>query len=73
MSIPERDAYTIDEARERLGGIARQTIYNLINSGELSSLSIASRRLIPATAIADFIKRHTERRTDPKADDSARS
>lgn len=52
----ERDAYTVEQTRHRLGGVANQTIYNLINSGELRSITIGTRRLIPAEAITEFIK-----------------
>lgn len=51
----ERDAYTVEQARQRLGGVANQTIYNLINSGDLRSITIGKRRLIPAEAITEFI------------------
>lgn len=56
-TIPERDAYTTEEARVRLGGIAQQTIYELLNSGELASFTIGKRRLVPAAAITDYIAR----------------
>jgi len=59
VSNAERDAYSVEEARQKLGGIARQTIYNLIQAGELDSITIGTRRLIPATAIAKFIERNT--------------
>jgi excisionase family DNA binding protein len=61
MPTPERDAYPVEEARQKLGGIARQTVYNLINSGQLESIQIGTRRLIPASAIARFIKRKSRR------------
>jgi excisionase family DNA binding protein len=51
----ERDLYSIEEARERLGGIARNTIYELIRSGELGSVLIKRRRFISAGAIAAYI------------------
>jgi excisionase family DNA binding protein len=51
----ERDLYSIEEARERLGGIARNTIYELLRSGELGSVLIKRRRFISAAAIAAYI------------------
>jgi excisionase family DNA binding protein len=54
-----RDAYSVEQARQRLGGIARQTVYNLINAGELDSILIGTRRLIPAHAIAEFVRRRS--------------
>jgi excisionase family DNA binding protein len=53
--MKERDLYSIDEARERLGGISRNLIYEILRSGRLSSVLLGSRRLIPAAAIAELI------------------
>jgi excisionase family DNA binding protein len=53
--MKERDLYSIDEARERLGGISRNLIYEILRSGRLSSVVLGSRRLIPAAAIAQLI------------------
>ncbi|GEM_PF-3329789 len=47
----ERVIYPIDEARTLLGGIARQTVYDLISAGKLTSIKIGRRRLIPAESI----------------------
>lgn len=60
MSTQERDAYSVEEARQRLGGIARQTVYDLINADELASYHIGTRRFIPADAIKQFIGRRTQ-------------
>lgn len=61
MSTPARELYPIDEARERLGGIARETIYRLIRSGELRTIQIGSRRMVPADAITDLIAQRSKR------------
>jgi hypothetical protein len=53
--MKERDLYSIDEARERLGGISRNLIYEILRSGRLSSVILGSRRFIPAAAIAQLI------------------
>jgi hypothetical protein len=53
--MKERDLYSIDEARERLGGISRNLIYEILRSGRLSSVVLGSRRFIPAAAIAQLI------------------
>ena len=50
-----RELYSVEEARSLLGGISRVTIYDILNSGELSSVTIGCRRLIPAVAITAFI------------------
>jgi hypothetical protein len=57
--IMDRDLYSITEARERLGGISRNSIYALLNSGELASVVLGCRRFITAAAIADLIARST--------------
>ncbi|HWZ64684.1 MAG TPA: helix-turn-helix domain-containing protein [Steroidobacteraceae bacterium] len=50
-----RELYSIEDARFLLGGIARKTIYDLLNDGELASVVIGRRRFIPAAAITAFI------------------
>lgn len=57
--MTERDIYSIDEARERLGGISRSSIYQILHTGELASIVIGSRRFIPAAAIARLIANST--------------
>jgi hypothetical protein len=53
--LKDRELYSIDDARFLLGGIARMTLYDLLNSGELSSVVIGRRRFVPAAAITAFI------------------
>lgn len=55
----KKDLYTILEAMELLGGISRNTIYNLMRDGRLASVPIGRRRFIPAVAIEDFIATST--------------
>ena len=52
---PER-LLNVEEACEALGGIARSTLYELIGRGDLHSLAIGRRRLIPRSAIGEFIR-----------------
>src|SRR5262249_11221610 len=54
-AMSNKDLYTVREAMERLGGISRNTIYNLLRDGRLASASIGKRRFIPAHAIDEFI------------------
>jgi len=54
-AVKTRELYSIEEARSLLGGIGREQIYGLLNSGELASVTIGRRRFIPAGAIAAFI------------------
>ena len=47
---------TVEQAAEELGGVSRSTLYQLIRSGELASVKIGSRRLIPAESITDYVQ-----------------
>jgi hypothetical protein len=51
----DRALYSIEQARALLGGIARNTLYDLMRSGALASVPIGRRRFISASAIAAFI------------------
>ena len=57
----DRALYTIKEARELLGGMGQNTMYRLLNRGDLPTVVIGSRRFISAEAIADLIERSTTR------------
>lgn len=57
--MKDRDLYSIDEARERLGGISRNSIYQLLHKGQLASVRIGTRRLVSAVAIAQLIANST--------------
>lgn len=47
-------AYSVEEARRSLG-ISRALIYELITSGRLHSVKVGARRIIPASALEDFL------------------
>jgi hypothetical protein len=53
--VMDRELYSIEQARARLGGIARNTLYDLLRSGALASVPIGRRRFIAAEAIAAFV------------------
>lgn len=57
--MAERDLYSIEEARQRLGGISRNTVYLWLRSGKLTSVVLGSRRFIAAKAIAALIEAST--------------
>jgi excisionase family DNA binding protein len=57
--MQDRALYSIQEARKLLGGISRNTIYQLLRSGELASVVIGCRRFISAAAITELINRST--------------
>ena len=62
--MDKRELYSIEEARKLLGGIARNTIYELLRNGDLSSVEIGRRRFVSATAIADVIASATKSSID---------
>jgi excisionase family DNA binding protein len=47
---------SVQEAADRLG-VSRSTIYNKLKAGEISSVTIGSRRLIPMTEIRRLTRR----------------
>jgi excisionase family DNA binding protein len=47
-------AYSVEEAREALG-IGRALAYELIMSGRLHSIKVGARRIIPASALQEFL------------------
>lgn len=49
--------YSITEAAEQLGGIGKSTVEELIRDGEIETVKIRRRRLVPAEALADYIER----------------
>lgn len=54
MNDKTRLAYSVDEACQALG-IGRVLMYDLINSGRVHSVKVGARRLIPASALAEFL------------------
>ena len=46
--------YTVDEAAAWLR-VSRWTVYNLIRSGQLQTIKIGRRRLVPATALTECL------------------
>jgi excisionase family DNA binding protein len=54
-----RELYSIKEARELLGGISRNSIYELLRSGRLPSVVLGCRRFISAAAIVELIAKST--------------
>ena len=53
--MDKQGLYTITEAMKLLGGISRNTIYDLMREGRLASLKIGKRRFVPSHAIDEFI------------------
>jgi excisionase family DNA binding protein len=47
--------FTIDEAAARLR-VSRWSVYNLIRSGELRTIKIGRRRLVPSDALTECLE-----------------
>lgn len=45
----------LEQAAEVLGGISRSRLFELLASGEIESVKLGRRRLIPAAALAAFV------------------
>lgn len=52
----ERLAYKPAEAAEALG-VSRQHLYNLINAGEIRTVTSGRRRLVPVSALLEYLER----------------
>ena len=51
--------YTVTEVQKLLG-LGRSRVYELIETGELPSIKIGKRRLVPATVLSKFINDRLE-------------
>lgn len=52
-----KSSYSISEAA-RVVGVSRNTMYTLIHSGQIASIRIGHRFLIPARALEEFLGEH---------------
>ncbi|WP_426572151.1 helix-turn-helix domain-containing protein [Aquihabitans sp. McL0605] len=55
----DRLAYPITDAAERIG-VGRTTLYGLIESGDLESVTIGRRRLVTEDALRAFLARRAQ-------------
>lgn len=49
---------SVDEAAKAIG-IGRDLAYDMIHSGELRSIKVGRRRLVPKSAVVDFVERRS--------------
>jgi excisionase family DNA binding protein len=49
-------AYRVEEAAEALR-LSRDKVYELIRSGELRSIKVGSRRLVPVVALTEYVEK----------------
>jgi excisionase family DNA binding protein len=57
----------VEQVQARLG-VGRSTVFDLIASGQLRSVKVGRRRLVPEQAIRDFIARLDEDAGDDRCD-----
>jgi excisionase family DNA binding protein len=53
----DRLLYDMDEARGQIGGLCRRQLERLIARGELESVTVGRRRMVPADALKTFVDR----------------
>ena len=56
----EKNALSVLESCEYLGGISRPTLYRLLGRGELSSFGVGSRRFITKESLDKYIEANTD-------------
>jgi excisionase family DNA binding protein len=56
VPVNERLNVSVKEATQIIG-IGRSRLYQIINAGELRTIRIGKRRLVPVDAIRDFVAR----------------
>ena len=54
MNDGKKLAYSVEEACKALG-ISRVLVYELISTGQIHSIKVGARRLIPASALTEFL------------------
>lgn len=52
-----RRLLSVDDVGRTLGGITRRQVYRMLDSGELESVKLGRRRLVPADAVDALINR----------------
>jgi excisionase family DNA binding protein len=61
LAVPERNSlaepllYSVRDARKALGGMSHTVIYDLMRRGRLRSVKEGRSRLIPVSAIAEYV------------------
>jgi excisionase family DNA binding protein len=54
LRTPPVQLLAVAEAAARLG-VGRTTVYELLSAGQIRSVKVGRRRLIPATALAEYV------------------
>jgi excisionase family DNA binding protein len=53
--------HDVETTQQLMGGIARTTVFELIRSGELGSVKVGRRRMVPQSQIDAYIRAHMAR------------
>jgi len=53
--VKEALAYSIDESCKALGGMSRQTFYDLINQGRIRTFKEGRRRFVSRSALQEYV------------------
>lgn len=67
MGMEPRRLYPIPEARHKLGGIGRTTVYELINRREIEKVSIGRRAFITSDSLEAYLDRLSAESSDGHA------
>lgn len=54
--LPTRLLYPMPEAAAKLGGITERKLRMMVASKEIASVKLGRRRMIPATALEDYVE-----------------
>jgi excisionase family DNA binding protein len=60
--VIEKITYSIDEFMQA-SSLGRTTVYELLGSGQLDSVKVGRRRIIPADSVRAFLESRRERNT----------
>ncbi len=55
--LPERELYPVPEIAHLLGGITELKVWQLLAAGEIGSVKIGSRRLVPRAELDKYLAR----------------
>ena len=59
-TLINKNAQTVKEAREHLGGISESTFYELVKGGYLKTFRVGRRRMVLTSELDAYIERQTE-------------
>lgn len=57
QSVPYREAYSVPEVAQLLGGASDRWVWTLVNNGALPAIRIGGRRLVPRADLLAFIEK----------------